>query len=468
MALPTLQLGDIGTPRTGQRKLRQTGQEAAAGPQPQAQASGAPQTFAQMQASGVARPAPPAQGMMQGPPRTIGPSTPPPSVKDSLQQSVTQALTTPSPYNSDTFKALRDSATNDITNQYGKIRETTDTGLARRGLSASSIAANDLHDVDSAQSRALADLNSKLLGDAATTQGQYQTQAIGAGQNYVNAENSQNLNQQQQDLAKMLGLGNLDLSKQAQSNQVNQFGQTLDFQKQGAAAQQQQFLQQLAQQMGIAQMGDKTANRGIDASSNQQQQDFIFKLAQILGIPTGTLQSLTGGSTPPAGTTAPPPAGPSTGNPGNGQGTNGIDGGTGAPTGTSPALQTSATARPPSVSAPTGSTIVPRESQSVQDRLAQMLNGVDSHPAGAVYNPANLSSSQQTQTVESGGAGNGMTVPNYLSQLNTPGSDVFKAQGDPTADSSPYFWDGKAWTLKQQGNGYVFDPATQRYVKAGG
>jgi hypothetical protein len=94
------------------------------------------------------------------------------------------------------------------------------------------------------------------------------------------------LQQQSQDLAKQLGLGNLDLSRQQVGNQASQFGQTLNMQQQQNQTQNQQFMQQLAQQLGLATMGDKTTNRSIDVQSQSGNNALMMALAG-LGIGGG-------------------------------------------------------------------------------------------------------------------------------------------------------------------------------------
>lgn len=345
-SLPSSQsvLGNIGSDQGRSRRPQQPGTQSTA---PRAtQPAQAPQTFAQMQQQGIARPAPP---QAQAPPAPYQqPAQASQPIQSQLQGAVSKALTTPSPYSSQTFNTLRDSATNDLSAQYAKIRDTTNTNLASRGLAASTYGANDLHDVDTAQSRDLADLNSNLLGQAATTQGQYEQGAITGGQNLVNSQNSNalgvagltgnyngqttlgglqqqlasqvglgglgvqqgqlalantansqqyGLSQQQLALQQMLGqgnlgvaqqqantqqagtLGNLQLGQQQLAQSGGQFQQTFGLQQQAQNASQQQFQQQLMQALGIATMGDRTANRGIDAQSQLSQSQLLLQMA---------------------------------------------------------------------------------------------------------------------------------------------------------------------------------------------
>jgi hypothetical protein len=117
------------------------------------------------------------------------------------------------------------------------------------------------------------------LGNMGLQQQQVNNQANQFGQTF-------GLQQQSQDLAKQLGLGNLDLSRQQVGNQASQFGQTLNMQQQQNQTQNQQFMQQLAQQLGLATMGDKTTNRSIDVQSQSGNNALMMALAG-LGIGGG-------------------------------------------------------------------------------------------------------------------------------------------------------------------------------------
>lgn len=426
-------MGALGsTPGSSAQKRRRprgqppqpAGTDAPQGAQPQQ-----PQTFAQMQSEGRARPAPPAPQPATGQMPGYQGSGQANQVRGQLQQSVSQALQTPSRYDTNTFNTIRDAAYGDLKDQFAKIRDTTDTNLARRGLAASTFGANDLHDVDAAQSRAMADVNSTLLREAANTQAADRSAAYGMGSDLAGMAGAQDLatyganantanqnfqnrlsetlglgnldlNRQQlaqsgaqfdksyglqerqageqarqfdlqqelartlgvggldlqkqqlaqsgsqfdrtfgeqgrqfdlqQELSKTLGLGNLDLQKQQLAQSGNQFQQTYDLNKQAqdTAARQfeqtyglnktaqdqqaQQFKDQLAQQLGIAKMGDDTQNRSLQLGENQGNNAFLVSLLQALGkdadlskyLPASMLP---GGSSAPAASIPAPSA----------------------------------------------------------------------------------------------------------------------------------------------------------------
>lgn len=157
-------------------------------------------TFARMQAEGQARPAAPASGnpYTGGTIGGRGPSyTPPPSNRtvQSVQvgQSAPQAPgvtttapvnpilrqigdtlagrgTTPSRFDTDLYKRLRDAALGDIEADFGARRQMLDEEMARRGLYSSSIAGGRMGDLEGQYARARTGLETDLLARAAETQ----------------------------------------------------------------------------------------------------------------------------------------------------------------------------------------------------------------------------------------------------------------------------------------------------------
>ncbi len=96
--------------------------------------------------------------------------------------------------------------------------------------------------------------------------------------------------QEQADTSRQGTLGNLNLGQEQLAQSGNQFEQSLNqsgnqfqqsfgLQQQAQNAQQQQFQQQLMQALGIATMGDRTANRGIDAQSQLSQSQLLLQMA---------------------------------------------------------------------------------------------------------------------------------------------------------------------------------------------
>lgn len=152
----------------------------------QQQQAGQAQTFAQMQASGQARPAPqpaaqaapaPSPTMQQLQRRLQQPSAPArqmaPQAADAgqaytqmlgqLQQRLGQAFEQPSGYTTPEFQQLRQAQMGELQAEFGAQRQALEEDLARRGLAASSIGAGRLGDLAGQQSRAMAGLQAQLL-----------------------------------------------------------------------------------------------------------------------------------------------------------------------------------------------------------------------------------------------------------------------------------------------------------------
>lgn len=374
-----------GVPGTSAQKRPKRAMGGAGGPapsmapngQPQAQPQAPPETFAQLQQSGRARPAPPRPAIQQQPPPHTGVSAAGP-LQNQLASSLRSSLANPNPYNSDTVRSIDSALTGQLNQDYVAQRKHLEEDLARRGLSASTIGGGYYGDLAGQQDQALATMRAGLTQSAANAEIAGRTQAQGAAQSNINAQNSQGLSEQQLELQKLLGVGNLGVSqgqlalsgelgrggldlnrdqlglsrelgmgnldlartgqsqqyglaKNAQDIQQSQFGQTFglsqqqqelarelglgnlnlsrdqltqqgsqfdktfaqqnnqfnqDFglRKESAADQRNQFGQTLQQQRDIATMSDKTANRGIDSSAAQQQLDYLLRLAGITGI----------------------------------------------------------------------------------------------------------------------------------------------------------------------------------------
>lgn len=404
-----------GQPGQAQRPRFQTSHPPAA----QNGGSAPPPTFAQMQASGQARPAPPPQQQPQQPNSQFSqaPSSPggasvsgqptgqpngqpatQQSVNSNFLSSVNQALTNPSAYGSpqvqDTFNMLKQSLGQD----YDYQRKQLNDELASRGLSESTIAGQRYSDLGTEQARAEANMATQLANQAALTYGQDRSSALSAGlgagnlgvsqsaqslaqqlglgnlgvaqqtantgatsvaNQYALGQGQLGLGQQGQDLARQLGLGNLGVS-QGQLSLAQQLGLgNLDLSQQqfgldktknqqqyglqqadvtgsynGAPtlaaqaqnSQQSQFAQQLAQQLGLGIMSDKTANRNVDLQAQIQNNDMLYRiLATVPGLsglasllppnPNGTGSTGSTGGTGGSGGSPSNPSNPTNPNP---------------------------------------------------------------------------------------------------------------------------------------------------------
>lgn len=300
-----------------QRTKRPAGQQ-----QPQQQATpqastGAAPTFAQLQQSGQARPAPPRpqappqQPMNpQGPPQSGGPSP----IQGQLNSSISNSLANPNPYNSDTVQQINAALTGQTNQEFGAQKKQLEENLASRGLSASTIGGGYYGDLAGQQDQALANMRANLVGQSANGQLQGTAQAQGAAQNAINSSNQLGLSQQQLALQSQLGLGNLNLGQQQLNQSGSQFGQTLDFQKlqnsqnyglnqqqlalqsqlglgnlalgqgdlslrqQQTGNQNNQFYAGLGQNYDLANMQNQTQNRGLDITQQGQQNQYTLGL----------------------------------------------------------------------------------------------------------------------------------------------------------------------------------------------
>lgn len=155
-------------------------------------------TFAQMQSDGRARPAAPAQAPFMGnrdanwnmpmPSSGMGRTssmssasgappasgTPAPAPQNPILQQLGQTLagrgTTPSRFDTDLYKRLRDQALGDLEADFGARRQMLDEEMARRGLYSSSLAGGRLGDLEGQYARARGGIETDLLARAAETQ----------------------------------------------------------------------------------------------------------------------------------------------------------------------------------------------------------------------------------------------------------------------------------------------------------
>lgn len=135
-----------------------------------------PMTFSEMQADGIARPAPTLE-MFTGPEASFNTLIPPvetyvPPTDLTPEGPLTPTGTptgpiaeTPAPSTPSTYEAMRRAALANLQAQFGAQRQSLEESLARRGLSASSYGAGMLGDLGGQQARALASLEAELLAD---------------------------------------------------------------------------------------------------------------------------------------------------------------------------------------------------------------------------------------------------------------------------------------------------------------
>lgn len=120
-------------------------------------------TFAQMQQQGMARPAPQPQMAQQPGQQAAPPQGAYQGFLGQLQQQLGQAISAPSGYDTEQFKQLRAQGKADIEAEFAGRGQALNEELARRGLSASSIGAGRMGDLEGQYGRAITGLEAQLL-----------------------------------------------------------------------------------------------------------------------------------------------------------------------------------------------------------------------------------------------------------------------------------------------------------------
>ncbi len=269
-------LGTTNTTGGGQQQVY--GQRAQQQRQQQQQPAPA-QTFAQMQQRGMARPAPPSAPQAQAF-QQYGGSQQAQQMRQRLQQQLEQFGQAPSRYDTQAFQQIRGAQAANLQQEYRGQQQALNEELARRGLSASSVGGGRMGDLAGQQARALADLDARLLQQAAETQAQDRAQLLAAGQ----------------------GLSELAGSQDLAQFEANRVAQAATFENQLRAAQfgQQQFEQagQEAFQGAQAEEAAQQAARAFDLQATGQAAGLSMDLQRLLGqqeLERGQLTGMLGG-----------------------------------------------------------------------------------------------------------------------------------------------------------------------------
>jgi len=271
-----------------------------------------------MQAQGQARPLPAQQAGPSSQTPTYQPSQQQNQLGNQLQHAVSQTLAAPTRYDMPQVQQVRDALTNQLQTQYAGQQKQINDQLASRGLLSSSIAGGYYGDLATNQANALADMNAKLIQDAAATNAADRSSALASGQNLSNSQSAQgiagyNANLAGQNQAQQFGIQQGGLTgmyggqqtlagqAQAQQNAVQVGGLTGQYMAPGSTgagqntlgAQQlsqsgQQFAQNLALQsqlgqgnLGVAQQQANTGAAAQQAQSQQAQQQLNAQTQQF-------------------------------------------------------------------------------------------------------------------------------------------------------------------------------------------
>jgi hypothetical protein len=108
-------------------------------------------------------------------------------------QAVQQQLAQPTRFDTQAFQQMRAAQAANLQSEFTDQQRALNEDLARRGLSASTIAGSGLGRLAGAQSRALADIDSQLLQQAAQTQAQDRLAAMQAAGQFADLAGSQDL-----------------------------------------------------------------------------------------------------------------------------------------------------------------------------------------------------------------------------------------------------------------------------------
>jgi hypothetical protein len=273
--------GQQATPETDEERQRKMAQQPA-------------QTFAQLQKQGMARPAPqPPQGQ---PFARFEGSQQAQQARTGMLGALQQQLQQPTRFDTQAFQQIRQAQQANLQSQYEEQQRQLNEDLARRGLSASNIAASGLGRLGGAQARALADIDAQLLQQAAQTQAADRLAALQAAQGFAELAGSQ-------DLAQFEANRVAQAAEFQQGLQGAQFGQQQREFERGqalAAAQAQQAGGQAAmeldlrRQLGLGELTGRVDGQQTLASQRfgQEQQQFKLQQAAQLSQITGQVYDI--------------------------------------------------------------------------------------------------------------------------------------------------------------------------------
>lgn len=199
----------------------------------------------------------------------------PSAVNDALQQFTLSNMQNPSRYSTDAFNSSLQSGLASLGRQFGAQTKQLDENMARRGISSSSFAGGYYGDLAGQQADSTNAMLSGLLTNQANNWAADQSAAAGSAQNLMNSQNQQS--QFMNNLAQQLGIAQMG-NATANRGITSQEG-IANMNAKNAAAMQ---MQSLMQQLGIAKMGDYTANRGIDTNANAQQNEWLMRFWSLM------------------------------------------------------------------------------------------------------------------------------------------------------------------------------------------
>jgi hypothetical protein len=208
-------------------------------------------TFAQLQKEGMARPAPPTKPLEATQLDKYGGSQQASTMRTALADQLKAFGDAPSRFDTKAFQQIRGAQAANLQSEFTEQQRQLNEDLARRGLSASSIAGSGLARLGGAQSRALADLDAQLLQRAAETQAQDRAQLLQSGQSFAELAGAQDL--AEYETGRQTELADFENALRLEQFREQQYRAGGD--EAFRAAQAEESAQQAARQFDLAAMG---------------------------------------------------------------------------------------------------------------------------------------------------------------------------------------------------------------------
>jgi hypothetical protein len=204
-------------------------------------------------------------------PGTFTPTATAPQDVQGLQELLQQMLSQPSRFDDEVFNQVRSANKANLDAEFGGARQALEEDMARRGISASSIAAGRYGDLSGQQARAMATMDADLLKEMATTQAQDRALAAQSGTDL----------QRLLDSRAQFGQ-DLELRAFQVQEQARQAGRELTLQEARDIAQREQFSQDMSlrETLGLGQLD--VDRRRADNEARLANNNMFMSLAQVL------------------------------------------------------------------------------------------------------------------------------------------------------------------------------------------
>ena len=152
-------------------------------------------------------------------------------LQEQLFQQVTQLQNAPSRFEDPAFQAVREASLANLRAQFGAEQQRLEEEMARRGLSASSIAAGRMGDLAGQQARALATLEADLLKEQAMTSAEDRRLMLEQTARLAEMAGSQTRDEFLANIESMKATGQLDMMARELQQEAALQGRSLDLQQ---------------------------------------------------------------------------------------------------------------------------------------------------------------------------------------------------------------------------------------------